>query len=115
VTNFWEHLFTGKTPTEAGVTEAEQALKLARAAARTPTLEHYIWSTLAGSKKLSGGKLGTPHMDYKAEIDEKLKKELPELVKKTTFLFFGYYPSNMAFFPMMKPFEYVHYSPSYVV
>lgn len=83
--------------------EAAQAWKLARAAARTPTLEHYIWSTLPYAKKLSGGEFPCPHFDYKAAFDEKLKAEMPELAAKTTFLFMGYYPSNMVLLPMAKP------------
>ncbi|KAF2640724.1 NAD(P)-binding protein [Massarina eburnea CBS 473.64] len=105
VTNFWEHLFTGKSRDESGVLEAKQALNLARAASKSSTLEHYIWSTLPNAKKITGGKVPCPHFDYKAEVDDKIRSELPELAKKTTFLFFGYYPSNMAFFPMCKPFE----------
>jgi hypothetical protein len=46
-------------------------------------------------------------MDYKANVDARIKAELPELAKKTTYLYFGYYPQNMAFFPLIKPFEYV--------
>ncbi|KAF2688511.1 NAD(P)-binding protein, partial [Lentithecium fluviatile CBS 122367] len=105
VTNFWEHLFTGKSQSESGEVEATQAMNLARAAAKTPTLEHYIWSTLPNAKKLSKGKTLCAHLDYKAEVDDRIRAELPELAKKTTFLFFGYYPSNMVFFPMLKPFE----------
>lgn len=48
-----------------------------------------------------------PQMDYKANVDVRIKAELPELAKKTTYLLFGYYPSNMAFLPMMKPVELV--------
>ena len=103
VTNFWEHLSGGKSRDESGDLEAAQAWKLARAAARTPTLEHYIWSTLPYAKKLSGGEFPCPHFDYKAAFDEKLKAEMPELAAKTTFLFMGYYPSNMVLLPMAKP------------
>jgi hypothetical protein len=107
VTNFWEHLFTGKSQKDSGEAEARQAFNLARAAAATSSLEHYIWSTLPSASKLSNGKMPVPHMDYKAEVDERIRKELPDLASKTTYLFFGYYPSNLAFFPMIKPFELV--------
>ncbi|KAF2471148.1 NAD(P)-binding protein [Lindgomyces ingoldianus] len=106
VTNFWEHLFTGKSQAESGEAEEEQAMKLARAAAKTTTLEHYVWSTLPSSKKLTNNKIAVPHLDYKANVDDRIKTELPELAMKTTFLFFGYYPSNIASFPLIKPFEY---------
>jgi hypothetical protein len=46
-------------------------------------------------------------MDYKANVDARIKQELPELAKKTTYLYFGYYPQSLAFLPMLKPFEWV--------
>ncbi|KAH7077502.1 hypothetical protein BKA63DRAFT_508404 [Paraphoma chrysanthemicola] len=103
LTNFWEHLFTGKSQDEAGALEEEQGMNLARAAAQIPTLEHYIWSTLPNAKKLSNGEAACAHLDYKANVDERMRKDFPELAAKTTYLFFGFYPSNMAFLPMLKP------------
>ncbi|KAF2121230.1 hypothetical protein BDV96DRAFT_206571 [Lophiotrema nucula] len=105
VTNFWEALFTGNTQQQAGEIEEEQSMKLARAATKTSTLEHYIWSTLPGAKNMTDGKIEVPHLDYKANVDARIKSELPQLANKTTYLFFGYYPSNMAFFPFLKPIE----------
>jgi hypothetical protein len=46
-------------------------------------------------------------MDYKANVDARIKAELPALAAKTTYLYFGYYPQNMAYFPLLKPFEFV--------
>ncbi|KAF9697517.1 hypothetical protein EKO04_004379 [Ascochyta lentis] len=106
VTNWWEHLFQGKTQQEAGEIEEEQGINIARAAAATHSLEHYIWSTTPSAKRRFGGKLLTPHMDYKANVDARIKSELPNLAAKTTYLYFGYYPQNMAFFPLIKPIEY---------
>ncbi|RDW61983.1 hypothetical protein BP6252_11416 [Coleophoma cylindrospora] len=106
VTNWWEHLFSGKSQDEAGVIEEEHGMKLARAAAQTPTLEHYIWSTTPSAKRDFNGEHVTPHMDYKANVDERIQKELPELAAKTTYLYLGYYPQNMAFFPFLRPIEY---------
>ncbi|KAH8200577.1 hypothetical protein TruAng_005229 [Truncatella angustata] len=106
VTNWWEHLFRGKSQDESGEIEEEQGMRIARAAAQVPTLEHYIWSTCPSAKRMFNGELLTPHMDYKANVDARIKAELPELAKKTTYLYFGYYPQNFAFFPLLKPFEY---------
>lgn len=61
VTNWWEHLFRGKTADEAGEIEEQQGMNLARAAARTESLEHYIWSTTPSAKKQFPGKHVTPH------------------------------------------------------
>ena len=107
VTQWWEHLFKGKTQDEAGVIEEEQGMTIARAAAATRTLEHYIWSTTPSAKRMLRGKLLAPHMDYKANIDARIKSELPLLAAMTSYLYFGYYPQNMAFVPMCKPVEYV--------
>lgn len=46
-------------------------------------------------------------MDYKANVDVRIKADMPQLAAKTTYLLFGYYPANMAFLPMMKPLELV--------
>lgn len=100
-------MFQGKSQDEAGEIEEEQGMKLAEAAAATPTLEHYIWSTTPSAKRKSKGKILTPHMDYKANVDARIKAELPNLAAITTYLYFGYYPQNMAFFPLIKPIEYV--------
>jgi hypothetical protein len=104
LTNFWEHLFTGKSQKDSGVAEAVQAKNLANAASKISTLEHYIWSTLPNAAKLSNGKTPVAHFDYKAEVDEWIRATLPDLAKKTTYLILGYYPSNMVFFPTVKPF-----------
>lgn len=107
VTNWWEHLFSGKSQDESGLLEEEQGMKIARAAAQTPTLEHYIWSTTPSAKRIFNGELSTPHMDYKANVDARIKSELPGLAEKTTYLYFGFYPQNLAFFPLLKPIEHV--------
>lgn len=107
VTNWWEHLFQGKSQQESGEIEEEQGMRIARAAAATSTLEHYIWSTTPSAKRMFKGKFLTPHMDYKANIDARIKSELPDLAAITTYLYFGYYPQNMAFFPLIKPIEHV--------
>lgn len=82
-------------------------MNLARAAAKTPTLEHYIWSTGPSAKRILAGKHEAPHMDYKANVDARIKAELPELASKTTYLYFGYYPQNMAYLPLLKPVKWV--------
>lgn len=108
MTNFWEHLFKGnKSPDEAGRLEEEQAMKLVQAADQTTSLEHYIWSTAPGANNLTKGRNTCPHIDYKANVDARIRKEFPALAQKTTFLFVGFYSTNLVFIPMMKPFELV--------
>jgi len=76
-------------------------------AAEVKTLEHYIWSTLPSAEQITDGEFPVPHFDYKAEVDNYIWKNLPDLAAKTTFLMFGFYPSNFAFFPMLKPLPVV--------
>ncbi|KAF5849418.1 hypothetical protein GGP41_006367 [Bipolaris sorokiniana] len=106
VTNWWESLFRGKTQHECGEIEEHHGMNLARAAASSRTVEHYIWSTCPSAKRRFSGKMEVPHMDYKANVDARIKSELPQLAAITTYLYFGYYPQNMAFFPICKPIEY---------
>lgn len=96
---------SGISPEEAGTREAEQAFNVALAASRTPTLEHYLFSTLPQATQLTNGERGVPHMDHKASVDHRIQSELPELYAKTTFVWLGWYSANMAFFPPMRPFE----------
>ncbi|KAK0645967.1 hypothetical protein B0T16DRAFT_390486 [Cercophora newfieldiana] len=108
VTNWWESLFTGKSQHESGAIEEAHGMNLALAASKTPTLQHYLWSTQPSSRTrfFASHGLETPHMDYKARVDARIKAELPALAAKTTYLYFGYYPQNIAYFPLLKPFAY---------
>ncbi|KAJ5060782.1 hypothetical protein J3E72DRAFT_190104 [Bipolaris maydis] len=103
VTNWWDGLFRGHSLTEAGDIEHAQGIMLAKLASQVNTLEHYIWSTLPNGEKITEGRIPVPHFDYKARVDDYIKETLPELAAKTTFLMFGFYPSNLAFFSMLKP------------
>lgn len=103
VTNFWEHLFTGMSQSQSSEKEVVQAMNIARAASKTSSLEHYVWSTLPSPNKRTGGKYPCPHLESKAEVDQKIKSELPELAAKTTYLYFGFYASNFAYYPFIKP------------
>lgn len=58
---------------------------LAKAAAKTPTLETYIWSTLPDTSAITGGEAIVPHFKGKGQVDSFIKKSLPELYEKTTF------------------------------
>jgi hypothetical protein len=113
VTNFWEHLFTGNDADASGLKEQQQATNIAIAASKTEGLEHYVFSTLPSATKTSNGKIAVPHLDYKAEVDIYIREKLPELAKKTTYIYLGWYPQNMAYFPMCKATELVSKTCSY--
>ncbi|EMC93490.1 hypothetical protein BAUCODRAFT_243345 [Baudoinia panamericana UAMH 10762] len=102
VTNFWEHLALGADA--AGEKEATQAFNIALAASKIPTLQHYVFSTLPSATELTKGQRPVPHMDHKARVDDRIRNELPELARKTTFVWLGWYAANMAFFPLIRPF-----------
>lgn len=106
LTNFWEHIGT-KGADGAGKFEAQQAFNCALAASKIPSLQHFIFSTLQEASVISKGKRPVPHMDYKGQVDEKIRKELPGLAQKTTFMWLGWYSGNMANMPLIKPFEMV--------
>lgn len=87
--------------------EYEQGKRLIDAAAATPTLQHFIWSTLASVDT------SVPHFLSKARIDEYLTTK-SELAKITTYLIVGYYSSNLAEYdiPILEGTKYVWKQPA---
>lgn len=100
VTDFFEP-FAAKGPVEAMKVESAQGINLAKAASATPTLKHYIWSTLPNGKKITGGKHVVPHFEAKNQIDAYIKSDAV-LLAKTTFVWVTFFASNL-FFPMFTP------------
>ncbi|EAQ84475.1 hypothetical protein CHGG_08489 [Chaetomium globosum CBS 148.51] len=103
VTNFFEPFIAHQSPDKAMEIELHQGTNLATAAAATPTLEHYIWSTLPNALALSANKYLIPHFEGKNRIDAHIRTHLPALLAKTTFLWVTWYHSNYAF-PMFTPY-----------
>jgi len=101
VTDFFEP-FIASGPEAGEKVELQQAKNLADAAAATKMLTHYVWSTLPSASGLSSGKWRVPHFEAKAQVDEYILSQLPELAKKTTFLWVAYYASNLKF-PLFTP------------
>jgi hypothetical protein len=93
VTNFFESLPT-KGITGAMEIETKLGINLAKAAAATESLEHYIWSTLPDSAKNSGGKATVPYYESKTRVNEYIHS-VPDLLRKTTFVWLGWYAGNM--------------------
>ncbi|RFU80657.1 nitrogen metabolic regulation nmr [Trichoderma arundinaceum] len=102
VTNFFDR-FGQLDVEEILKTELQQGINLANAAAATPTLEHYIWSTLPNSRKLSNGQHIVPHFDAKNKVDDYIKSN-QTLFNKTTFFWVTFYATNFRF-PMYTPFR----------
>ncbi|KAH7395562.1 hypothetical protein BKA64DRAFT_61705 [Cadophora sp. MPI-SDFR-AT-0126] len=95
LTNFFEH-FPKVAPDAAIALEVKQGQNLANAAAKTPTLKHYIWSTLSDSEKITNGQISVPHHQGKAQIDAFIKAN-EVLYAKTTFLWVGAYAQNFEY------------------
>ncbi|KAF7556430.1 hypothetical protein G7Z17_g1404 [Cylindrodendrum hubeiense] len=111
VTDFFEP-FSKHGPEEAIKIEYQQGVNLAKAAAATPTLKHYIWSTLPDASSISGGKYLIPHFESKNRIDRYIKS-IPELHAKTTFFWITFYAANFTY-PMFKPY-YIPTADKYVL
>ncbi|KAK3635140.1 hypothetical protein LTR56_014912 [Elasticomyces elasticus] len=102
LTQFWEYLMTlGQHG--AGQKEYEQILTIARVASQTETLEHFILHTLASGEKLAGPEFACPHWDYKDKAADEIKKSMPKLAAKTTFLWIGWFTSNL--WGLIRPME----------
>ena len=102
ITDFFEP-FAKNGPEKAVEIEVAQGINIAKAAAATKTLEHYIWSTLPNGRKVSNGKFIIPHFEAKNVIDQYIKSDAA-LLAKTTFLWITFYATNYGF-PMYKPYE----------
>ncbi|VUC28675.1 unnamed protein product [Clonostachys rosea] len=102
LTNFDWKIVMQKGRDAAGQIEKQQQINIANAASKTPTLKHYIMSSLPPAKIVSDGKLPVPHFDFKHEAYQHIQGNLPSLAAKTTRVWLGWYPSNMAFNPFMK-------------
>ncbi|KAK3941704.1 NAD(P)-binding protein [Diplogelasinospora grovesii] len=104
VTAFWPSIMSLGI-TGAGDEELQQLKNLALAAQSTPTLKHYVLSTLPACEVMSGGKFKVPHFDYKQRAVAWMKEHTPDLWAKTTEFWPGWYTSNLANFATMKFFE----------
>jgi uncharacterized protein YbjT (DUF2867 family) len=62
--------------------ETRQGINMANAAAATESLQHYVWSSLPDSKRVSGGRAEVPYYTSKNKVDEHIKT-LPALLAKT--------------------------------
>jgi hypothetical protein len=101
VTNFYEK-FGIIDANEAVDIEIRQGINLAKAAGATKSLQHYIWSTLPNTRKVSNGKHVIPHFEGKSITDDYIKSNR-DLFQKTTFLWVTFYATNIQF-PVFRPF-----------
>jgi len=100
VTDFFEP-FASQGPEKAMEIETAQGINIARAASKTTTLEHYIWSTLPNGSRNTNGKYVVPHFEGKNRVDDYIKRD-KALFAKTTFLWITFYGNNFQY-PMFTP------------
>jgi hypothetical protein len=81
--------------------ETAQGINIAKAASKTTTLKHFVWSTLPNGGKITGGKYLIPHFVAKNQVDDYIKKD-KALLAKTTFLWITFYGNNYQY-PMFTP------------
>ncbi|PNP57278.1 hypothetical protein THARTR1_02724 [Trichoderma harzianum] len=87
LTDFWA--------SRSKVIEIAQGKALADAAAKIPTLEHFVWSALPDPMEISQGRFyHVHHWKSKADVTEYIKEQKPELWKKTTTILFPNYFEN---------------------
>ncbi|KAE8422531.1 hypothetical protein BDV36DRAFT_310893 [Aspergillus pseudocaelatus] len=103
-TDFWGPFRTTGKYDAAYEQEVQHGRNAAMAAATVPTLELFIYSTLAPMKKHSRGKYPhSYHCDAKADIMEYIETQTPELAKKTSYIIVGAYATNPLFMPRWDP------------
>lgn len=100
-TNFFEP-FIKYGSEEAIDIETRQGINIAKAGAATPTLEHFVWSTLPNTHRISNGRFAVPHCVSKNRVNDFIKAN-SALLQKTTFLWVATYASNMNY-PFYEPF-----------
>ncbi|RDW70994.1 hypothetical protein BP6252_07557 [Coleophoma cylindrospora] len=84
-------------------TEVSYGKNAAQAAARVPTLERLVYSAFPSMKKLTGGKYHSNHWESKAAVAEYIETELPDLAKKTSYVYLGAYNTNAFLAPTLDP------------
>ena len=83
----------------AAAAEEKQGINIAQACLETPDLQHFIWSTLPDTAKLSDGAFELPNFRGKVAVDAFIRAHA-ELLAKTTFLFIAQYHSNYDYPPL---------------
>ena len=100
VTDFFEP-FANNGPEKAVEIEVAQGINIAKAASQTPSLEHFIWSTLPNGARVTNGKYQVPHFGAKNRVDDYIKQDAA-LFAKTTFFWITFYGNNFQY-PMFTP------------
>ncbi|KAJ5488214.1 hypothetical protein N7453_011668 [Penicillium expansum] len=82
--------------------EYTHGTNMAKAASKVSTLEHYLWSTLPHSTRVSEGLALVPHFEAKGRVDEFIRED-KALLERTTFCFFTTFVINLTEYEVFKP------------
>jgi uncharacterized protein YbjT (DUF2867 family) len=93
VTNFWDSTSVSGENSEKA--QAKRAIRAAKAAG----VQHFIWSTLPNSQKITNGKLEVKHFTEKAEVDDDV---IAAEFKYYSFVYPPFYYQNLS--GMMAPY-----------
>jgi hypothetical protein len=92
---------SSKIAFDAEVRHAKNAIE---AAAKRPPLRRFVYSALGPMNKASGGKYShSGHWETKAAMVDYIEKEMPELAKKTQFVYPTAYHTNAFLLPKQYP------------
>ncbi|KAI9746051.1 MAG: hypothetical protein M1818_000732 [Claussenomyces sp. TS43310] len=96
---------TGEHASAIEIRRAKTAVDAAAKALKDEgLLEMFIYSSLPSIKQLSRGKYTYAyHFDAKAEVNEYIASAHPELNQRTSILNMGFYYTNLATIPLMRP------------
>ncbi|GLA66742.1 NmrA-like domain-containing protein 1 [Aspergillus tubingensis] len=107
MTDFWA--------TRSAKAEATQGRTIIDAAAQTPTVQHFIWSSLPDPERVSGSILkNIHHWKSKSLVADYIQQQYPELWGKTTVVLFPNYFENCLSHPeryLSQPGVYHMYLP----
>jgi uncharacterized protein YbjT (DUF2867 family) len=101
ITDYYENFWTEGWEKSMDI-EYTQGTNMAKAASKVPTLEHYLWSTLPHSTRITEGKAIVPHFEAKGRVDEFIKAD-EHLLSLTTFCFFTTFAINLVHYEVFKP------------
>lgn len=101
ITDYYENFWTEGWQKSMDI-EYTQGTNMAKAASKVATLEHYLWSTLPHSTRITEGKSIVPHFEAKGRVDEFIKAD-EHLLSLTTFCFFTTFVINLISYEVFKP------------
>jgi hypothetical protein len=96
-------------PEKSLLIEFEQGKNIARAAAKTQSLQRLILSCGPHTSLITQGEAVCPHLEGKGRIVTHITNEMPDLAAKTTFVVFTIFANNPLLYDIFRPIYVVIY------